>query len=91
MARAHSYGEVKAGVVAGMFVELKCSSLGVETLKHKLVQDVNTSTIHILSDTVSESLRTPGWTLRRLVLSTPLTLFAWLHARVRPSIVHTCT
>ena len=35
VARAHSYGEVKADVVAGMFVELKCSSHGVETLKCK--------------------------------------------------------
>ena len=42
------------------------------------------TTIHILGDTH----RVPEWAPQRLVLSTPLTLFAWLHAWVRPSVVH---
>lgn len=33
-------------------------------------------------------LRIPGWSSQRIVRSTPLTQFAWLHARVRPSVVH---
>lgn len=33
-------------------------------------------------------LRIPGWSSQRIVRSTPLTQFAWLHARVRPSVVN---
>ena len=36
---------------------------------------------------LSLTLRTPGWPTRREYSSTPLTLFAWLRVRVRPSVV----
>ena len=47
----------------------------------------NKSTISVLG----KALRTPGWATRRLVQSTPLTLFAWVRAWVRPMCMHTST
>ena len=43
---------------------------------------------HWVSHSVGVSIRTPGYAPQRLVLSVPLTLFAWLRARVSPGVVH---
>ena len=58
-----------------------------ELHKRKCRYKINNSTISILG----KALRTPGWAMWRLVQSTPLTLFVWVCAWVRPMCMRTCS